>query len=251
MSDEQEGPTPDESAGQLGWVDQETWIFRGKDPDDHISAEDFMDKQENNAALAIKNNRRLSAQVHEQEKAIVRMEEKWQKLYDTDTAALRGKVRKAAEEGDMDAYDTHSASLEERQNESPAPAGNNGIQEAAQDFVNRVPEFNEDATVQAVAKQLENEVRATESDPVRIYAEVEKRLRTELPHKFKALEAEVTPRQTVTPAGRPASKNGKLSFNSLPAEDKAAYESTKRMFKARNKDYTKDQFMKGYAEENS
>lgn len=251
MSDEQEGPTNDERASQLGWVDEETWVERGKDLEDHIGSEAFMEKQDTNAGLAIKNNRRLSTQVHDQNKAIVRLEEKWQKLYDTDTSDLKSQIRKAAEEGDMDAFDAHTASLEERQKVEPVI--DSGIQASAQAFVTRVPEFTTDATVAHVAKGLETDVRSdpafARADHDEVFEEVEKRLRAELPHKFKQEHGEVTPRKSIEPAGRAAPKSGKLSFNSLPAEDKAQYQTMAAMFKARGKEYSKEQFMKGMAEE--
>lgn len=256
MSDEAaEDTSPEEvsnetSAGQLGWVDQETWVERGRDPGEHISADAFMEKQDNNAGLAIKNFRRLSAQVADQQKTMVRMEEMMTKAHTTEMADLKAQMRKAGEEGDMATYDTHAASLEEKQKEVVAPV-NTEVQDAAQSFVARVPEFNTDTTVMAVARQLETQVRSDpsffNSDHNAVYAEVEKRLRVELPNKFAQPQAEVTPRKSVTPAGRPAQKGGKLSFNSLPSEDKAQFKKMAAMFKSRGKEYTEKQFMKSYA----
>lgn len=248
MSEEETGPTVDERAAQIGWVNEDTWVERGNSAEDHIGAEDFMTKQEENGGLAIKNARRLSDQVHAQEKAIVALEARWQKTYDADTADLKAQIRKAAEEGDMDAYDAHAASLEER--EKIEPAVDTSMQVAAQAFVARVPEFNTDATVARVAKGLETDVRSDLSfsgaDHATVFAEVEKLLREELPHKFK--HKEVTPRKSVEPAGRAVSKGGKVTFKTLPAEDRAQYETTARMFKNGGKEYTKEQFMKTYIE---
>ena len=254
MSEEVEtGPTDEDRARQVGWTDKDEWVAQGRDPDLHRSASDFMAKQEENAALAIKNARRLSDQVHQQQKAIVAITERMEKAHKAEVKSLEAKLEQYAKEGDTEKIQETIKEIRDKDKETIPQVNNDAINQAARAFVDRVPEFNTDPIVAAAARELEaavtNDPTFAGSSPSEIYGEVEKRLKTELPHKFQSQE-EVTPRKTVTPAGRPAARSGKLTFASIPKEDQEQYKTVRRMFESRGKSYSKDDFMKTYIAEN-
>ena len=247
MSDEL---SDDVRARQMGWVDRDEWVEQGKDPDDHITSTAFVEKSENDAALAISSNRKLQRMIDEQQKTMVAMQERMEKAHEAEIKDLKRKLQQAARDGDMEAHGEAMKDLEEAQS-TPVPKveSEDPVKVAAQNFIDRVPQFNTDEAVKKEAIALERYHSMYKSDPNEIFEAVEKDLRQKMPEKFGAAKSDPKPRATVTPNGRPTGRKKGLTFDSLPEADKAIYRKSAKMWEGQGKTYTKEQFMKTYARE--
>jgi hypothetical protein len=235
------------AARQAGWAPADEW--KG-DPGDHLDAPEFILKavgevlpsmrktlQESKAEVA-----RLSRTLKDFGEHHSKTE---QRAYERAAKDIQARLDAAATLGDVQGVRDATDELVELHTEAkaakpPEPAA--ATDPAFDDWTDANAWWNKDKVMTAAAVAIANDIEVTEglkSGP-RFYAEVDKRIRAEFPHKFENPNRRLP--GAVEAPGAPRSKAAK-SFNDLPADAKAMCLSFEKDIKGfKRETYVKDYF---------
>lgn len=175
--------------------------------------------------------------------------------------------REAVSEADTDKFDAAQADInriyeeareEESQGGDPPPDPKKTeepqkpeLDPVTQKWVDENPWFVKDRVLQAA--MIENHIAVKQESPGMTewesLEEAAKRTREDLPKKFGVNPRRNAPGTVSTPSGQRGSGKDSVmaKFKALPAEDRAAYENHKKMFKEQHgEDFTIEQFLEDY-----
>lgn len=222
--------TPDRDfeaeAAAMGWRPPDE--FRG-DPDKFIPAEDYVKTAEERVPVMLATQKNLIKKVQGLESAIEEQGRHHNKLMEQRVeearAAEREKMREAVAEGDTDAYNAaekrHDAIVDPAPAPSPAPTDPDLDQ-----FVARNQWYKKDTAMTGAAEAYSVELAQKGIKGADNYAQVEKYIMDEFPHKFSNPNRDDPP--SVGRSRAPAKKNGR-AFANLPDDAKAAFKKFHKM----------------------
>ena len=252
-------------ARRMGWSPKNE--FRG-DPARWTSAEDFLRRGEEELPIARERARRLDRVVEEMGKELkdaraimeemrARDEKRDQRAYERAKAELLAQREEAVRNADtagFQAIDARMTALEADRAPKPEPrtANANTPQPPAPEiveWVGRQPWWNRNQEATVVAVTLEQQL--TKDHPTMATAErlalVERRIRAAYPEEFPATRRD-TP-AAVSPStngAAPRNRDGKLTFDMLPADERADARKAYAKYKKQMPTFTEEEYLADY-----
>lgn len=237
----------EEHAKRLGWRPPEEM----DDPDKALSAEEFVKRGEDNAALAITNNRKLQQRIDAMEREFSDM----RRFHEMQLTAreqqikeqYEEKMRKAVEEGDVNEFDKLSKKREDalkeaKPSEQPQQTANPEVDSAVSKFESETPWYGVDRAMTVFARE-ESQRLSQEAPNMTPEAHLSK-VRQITEDAFNRTQ-QPKPKAEGAPAVESGRRNvgtGKKSetYENMPAEYRQACDSMVR------RGVNKDEFVKNY-----
>ena len=224
----------EEEAKEYGWKPADEW--QG-DQSGHISAERFMTRGAGATRKLQKTvedlNGRLASTEADVSERLSRTEAAMRAAGDARVKAAEERIRKemmeAVESGDTERFTALDKEREEvRRGSEPDSKGPTQEDKAVvQGWIAENPLFKTDTTFNALTNRFwQDAMNDGMSDPSAIFKVVDRRLREELPHKFKTDEPSPRPRAPSVETGgvKPAKKRGK-GWADIPNADRSQAQS--------------------------
>lgn len=226
-------------ARSMGWKPYEEW---SGNPEDWVPAEDFVQKGEETLPILRERYKKLDQQyrtleqkLEENQKVLNDLKKHHDRTAEREYERARKEIleeqRRAAQEGDVEAFDQARQKEEELAKSKPDEGGEEETQgkldpqtqKVLDEWVSDNPWYENDATLQAVADAKGREIAAENPNfqfNRAFLDEVGRRVKKEMPHKFQSSKKQAAPVDSGSPA--PSGKKGKWTYNDLPAEEKKA-----------------------------
>lgn len=251
----------EEKAAKMGWVPQEEW--KG-DPDKWRPAEEFVERGENIVPIMRERIDKLEKELEvisklnksELKKVRESAYEQAKKEYEKELATLNKEKFEAIQEADVDKYQQIEGKISKLQKpEAPkeeSPQVNPVFEEWHQKNPWYAPDISNvgdaDETLTLFANAIAGKIQAEKPGlpPDKFFAEVEKRVRAEFPHKFENPKRK---EPGIAESGHAAAPKSKKTFADLPDEAKRAYSRTAERLKRQGREYSKEEYAKAYFEE--
>lgn len=256
-------------ARRLGWVPESEWDEERAEregrrkPSKFISADEFIERTEDNIPIMRDQLRRVDAKLTDAESKINDMHGVILSQREMTRAAVQrareaGRrdaeqaMRDAVVEGDTDKYDAAKEKLKEidaivtdEPRREPAKKSNDP---EAERWVGQNPWFNDDQELSTV--MINEHVRVKKANPDmpqwEQFEKAKRILMKRFPEKFNINPRRDAPASVSSPSGA-RQTDGNKSFDSIPQADRDAYEKHRKMMAAKGVKYTKEEFMADYA----
>lgn len=256
-----ETPVVEDEARKMGWVPEDEW--KG-DPEKWRPAEEFVERGKNIVPIMrdrlekLEKELQIIAKANKEELKKVRESAYTQakREYDQKLADLNAKKFEAIQSADVDEYtkiEKELASLPKPEVPvEPEKATNPVFEDWNQKNPWYAPDLNNlgegDRSLTLFANAMAADVTARKPGlpPEQFYAEVERLVKAEFPHKFKNERRE---QPDLVGSGHKAPSKGKKSFADLPDEAKSAYKRAAARLKSVGREFTKEDYVKQYFEE--
>lgn len=257
-------------ARRLGWVPESEWDEERAEregrrkPSKFISADEFIERTEDNIPIMRDQLRRVDAKLTDAESKINDMHGVILSQREmTKAAVLRAReqgrrdaeqaMRDAVVEGDTDKYDAAKEKLKEidaipLEEAKPAAAAKPQADPEAQRWADQNPWFYQDHELNVSMIAEHGRVKKANPDMPQ-WEQFEKAKRTVMrrfPEKFNINPRRDAPSAVSQPSGA-RQNDGSKSFDSIPRADQEAYEKHRKMMAAKGVKYTKEEFMADYA----
>lgn len=254
-ADDQSEPEHSEDyARRLGWRPKDE--FKGDDAK-WMGWEDFLDEDKSAAPQLKAQVKLLRRRLDQADRRMAKAEKTFdeareyfskaeQRAYDRAIKDIKAKQIQAVRDGDEEAFAEADAELEElgKDMKPAAPRPDVEVQKAFKAWQRENDWYGSDDAMTAVADRIAQKMGSYEDaglDPVEYLAEMEKRVRKEFPHKFKAAELPQK-RPAVGGVSNVQGARGAETFGNMPADAKAQF----KRFKDQGIPVTEEGFAKDY-----
>ncbi len=252
--DQSEPDHSEEYARRLGWRPKDE--FKGDDAK-WMDWQDFLDEDKSAAPQLKAQVKLLRRRLDQADKRMAKAEKTFdeareyfskaeQRAYERAIKDIKAKQIQAVRDGDEEAFAEADAELEElgRDMKPAAPKPDAEVQKAFKAWQRENDWYGSDDAMTAVADRIAQKMGSYEDaglDPVEYLAEMERRVRKEFPHKFKAAELP-TKRPAVGGVTTAHNARGAETFGNMPADAKAQF----KRFKDQGIPVTEESFAKDY-----
>jgi len=262
MSEEK---TVEQEAREMGWRPKEEW---NKDPDQWRTAEEFVERGKKVVPILndrihkltdeisyLKNDMKMVLKLNQDQiqRATEEGYSRAEAEYKVQLQALNDKARKAVEDGDVDEYDRVEKAkkdLKKPEKQTVQPQNNEPSPEFKEWNKNN-QWYTDNADLRQYADMLGHGI-VTKNPNIpekELFEAVEKEVKRVFAHVFTNQNRENA--QSVEGGGSGGEQGGgkKKTWSDLPADAKKAYERQAKMLKQAGRDFTKDEYVKLYFEE--
>jgi hypothetical protein len=251
----------EEKAAKMGWVPQEEW--KG-DPEKWRPAEEFVERGENIVPIMRERIEKLEKELEvisklnksELKKVRESAYEQAKKEYEKELETLNKEKFEAIQEADVEKYQQVEGKIsklkkpDEIQDEVPQ------VNPVFEDWRKKnswyAPDLTDigdaDEALTLFANAIGGKIQAEKPGmpPEEFFAEVEKRVRAEFPHKFENPKRK---EPGLAESGHQSASKSKKSFADLPDDAKSAYRRIADRMKSKGREYNKEDYAKAYFEE--
>lgn len=251
----------EEKASKMGWVPQEEW--KG-DPDKWRPADEFVERGENIVPIMRERIDKLEKELEvitklnksELKKVKELAYDQAKKEYEKEIAKLNEEKFQAIQEADIEKYQQVEGKITKLQKPEEPKEEAPQVNPVFEDWRSKNPWYapdianvgDADETLTLFANAVAAKIQAEKPGlaPDKFFAEVEKRVKAEFPHKFENPKRK---EPGMAESGHQATPKGKKSFADLPDDAKKAYNRIAERMKRQGREYSKDEYAKVYFEE--
>jgi uncharacterized protein YoxC len=277
-------PTAAETrARRMGWIPEAEWDDSGMDrrPRKFLSADEYVEKVENDVPILRERNRYLNGVAEKLEKQLTEATstikstnervselgelveslhtqniEVGRRAYEQAKRDLEAAKRRAVAEADEETYDAAERRLKEIEQykpvEKPPKVEKKPDPQPAQDavppeavaWVNKNQDIWNDRAMNATATAYHADNLAKGMTMTESLEKLRDQVRTEFPHKFANERRNDPP--AVSSTSPPKRGGNKETFESIPADAKQTFERLRKFYEAKGKKYTPEQYAKSY-----
>lgn len=251
----------EEKASKMGWVPQEEW--KG-DPEKWRPAEEFVERGENIVPIMRERIDKLEKELEvisklnksELKKVRDSAYEQAKKEYEKELSSLNREKFEAIQEADVEKYQQVEGKILKLQKPEEPQEETSQVNPVFEDWNKKntwyAPDLSDigdaDETLTLFANAIAGKIQADKPNlpPEQFFAEVEKRVRAEFPHKFDNPKRK---EPAMAETGHQSAPKTKKTFSDLPDEAKRAYTRTAERLKRQGREYSKEEYAKAYFEE--